>query len=59
MTNRRNSFDEGCRAASEGIPAEANPYPKEADENVLWKDGHESVASAIEANQSEGDCFSS
>src|SRR5665213_1312483 len=59
MTDRIDPFDEGCRAASEGIPAEANPYPKEAAESVLWKDGHESVASAIEASQSEGDCFAS
>ena len=34
-------FDEGCRAAAEGIPAEANPYPAGSGKYALWQDGHE------------------
>src|SRR5438105_15423373 len=41
-------FDEGCRAAAEGIPAEANPYPQGSDKHALWQDGHEVGAQALE-----------
>ena len=46
-------FDEGCRAAAEGIPAEANPYPAGSDKHALWQDGHEVGAQALESGQSE------
>jgi hypothetical protein len=46
-------FDEGCRAAAEGIPAEANPYQPGSDKNALWHDGHEIGAQARESGQSE------
>jgi hypothetical protein len=46
-------FDEGCRAAAEGIPAEANPYPAGTDKHALWSDGHEVGAQALESGQSE------
>jgi hypothetical protein len=46
-------FDEGCRAATEGIPAEANPYPPGSDRNALWHDGHEVGAQALESGQTE------
>ncbi|MCK1652366.1 hypothetical protein IVA88_13100 [Bradyrhizobium sp. 149] len=53
MTDR-DPFAEGERAARENIPAEANPYQDGSDEHALWAAGHEKVASAIEARESEG-----
>ena len=47
-------FELGERAARESIPAEANPYRDGSEEHALWAAGHERVASAIEANESEG-----
>jgi hypothetical protein len=49
----RDPFAEGERAARENIPAEANPYPGGSDEHALWSAGHERVASAREARESE------
>ena len=46
--------DEGERAAREGIPAEANPYQDGSQEHALWSAGHERVAGAVEAGESEG-----
>ncbi len=46
-------FDEGCRAAAEGIPAEANPYPDGSDKHALWQDGHEVGSQALESGQTE------
>ena len=46
-------FDEGCQAAAEGIPAEANPYPAGSDKYALWHDGHEVGARALESGQTE------
>ena len=46
--------DEGERAAREGIPAEANPYQDGSQEYALWSAGHERVAGAVEASESEG-----
>ena len=53
MTDR-DPFAEGERAARESIPAEANPYSNGSDEHALWAAGHEKVAGAIEAHESEG-----
>lgn len=53
MTDR-DPFAEGERAARENIPAEANPYQDGSDEHALWAAGHEKVAGAGEARQSEG-----
>ena len=50
----KDPFEEGQRAASEDIPAEANPYQDGSDEHALWAAGHERVAGAVEASQSEG-----
>lgn len=47
-------FAEGERAAGENIPAEANPYTDGSDEHALWAAGHEKIASAAEARESEG-----
>jgi hypothetical protein len=46
-------FDEGCRAAAEGIPAVSNPYPAGSDKRALWQDGHEVGAQALESGQTE------
>jgi hypothetical protein len=53
MTDR-DPFADGERAARENIPAEANPYQDGSDEHALWAAGHEKVAGAIEARESEG-----
>ena len=52
-SNGPDPFDEGCRAAAEGIPAEANPYPPGTDKNALWQDGHEAAAKSMESGQTE------
>ena len=52
-SNEPDPFDQGCRAATEGIPAEANPYPPGSDKNALWQDGHETGAQALESGQTE------
>jgi hypothetical protein len=49
----RDPFEEGERAAQEGIPAEANPYQDGSEEHALWAAGHEKVAGAAEASESE------
>ena len=48
------AFAEGEQAAGKDIPADANPYTPGSPEHQQWADGHESIASADEANQSEG-----
>jgi hypothetical protein len=52
--NDKNFFDEGKRAAAKNIPAQANPYRKDSPENARWAEGHASVATAVEASESEG-----
>ena len=47
-------FEQGERAARQHIPAEANPYQDGSDQHALWAAGHEKIASAGEANESEG-----
>jgi hypothetical protein len=54
MTGDPDPFEQGQRAARKKIPAEANPYQAGSDEHSLWAAGHESVAGAAEANESEG-----
>jgi hypothetical protein len=51
MTRDSDPFEQGERAARENIPAEGNPYQ---DGSELWAAGHEKVAGAIEAHESEG-----
>ena len=41
-------------AAHENIPAEANPYQDRSEQHALWAAGHEQVAGAVEASESEG-----
>jgi hypothetical protein len=53
MSNR-DPFAEGESAARDNIPAEANPYQGGSDEHALWAAGHEKIASASEARESEG-----
>ncbi|ABD06846.1 conserved hypothetical protein [Rhodopseudomonas palustris HaA2] len=47
-------FDQGERAAQQNIPAEANPYHDGSEEYALWAAGHERVATAMQARESEG-----
>ena len=54
MNSDPDPFEQGERAARQNIPAEANPYQDGSDEHALWSAGHEKVASAIEARESEG-----
>ena len=53
MTPDPDPFEQGERAAREGIPAEANPYQDGSEQHALWAAGHEKVAGTIEANKSE------
>ena len=53
MTSDPDPFEEGQRAARKNIPAEANPYRDGSEEHSLWAAGHESIAGAAEANESE------
>ena len=53
MTNDTYTLEKGHRAARKNIPAEANPYRDGTDEHSLWAAGHESIAGAAEANESE------
>jgi hypothetical protein len=54
MTTDPDPFEQGQRAARENIPAEANPYQDGSEQHALWAAGHEQVAGAIEASESEG-----
>lgn len=47
-------FEQGQRAARKNIPAEGNPYPEDTEPHAQWASGHEQVASAVEAGESEG-----
>lgn len=51
---QKDPFVEGESAAQKNIPAEANPYQEGSEEFALWSAGHERVASAMEAQESEG-----
>ena len=54
MTTDPDPFEEGQRAAGMNIPAEANPYQDGTEQHSLWAAGHERVAGANEAAESEG-----
>jgi hypothetical protein len=54
MNSDPDPFDQGQRAAGQNIPAEANPYQDGSEQHALWAAGHEKVAGAREANESEG-----
>jgi len=51
---QRDPFVEGEGAAQKNIPAEGNPYQEGTEDFALWSAGHERVASAMEAKESEG-----
>jgi hypothetical protein len=55
MSRDPDPYEQGQRAARENIPAEANPYQDGSQEYSLWAAGHEQVASAIEASESESE----
>lgn len=54
MSTDPDPFEQGERAARENIPAEANPYQDGSEQHALWASGHERIASAREAGESEG-----
>ena len=54
MNSDPDPFEQGQRAARQNIPAEANPYQDGGEAHALWAAGHEEVAGAREANESEG-----
>jgi hypothetical protein len=54
MTTDPDPFEQGQRAAREGIVAEGNPYQDGTDQHALWAAGHEQVAGAGEASEAEG-----
>lgn len=51
---QKDPFVEGESAAQKNIPAEGNPYQDGTEDHALWSAGHERVASAMEAQESEG-----
>jgi hypothetical protein len=53
MRKDADPFEEGQRAAGKNIPAKANPYQDGSEQHSLWAAGHESIAGAAEANESE------
>ena len=53
MTTDPDPYEQGQRAARENIPAEGNPYQDGSQEHSLWAAGHEEVAGAAEADESE------
>jgi hypothetical protein len=55
MTTDPDPYEEGQRAARENIPAGGNPYQDGSQEHSLWAAGHEEIAGAAEASESEGD----
>ncbi|WP_013501708.1 hypothetical protein [Rhodopseudomonas sp. WA056] len=54
MSRDPDPFTRGERAARDNIPAEANPYHDGSEEYALWAAGHERIATAMEASESEG-----
>jgi hypothetical protein len=54
MSTDPDPYEQGQRAARENIPAEGNPYQDGSKEHSLWAAGHEEVAGAAEADESEG-----
>lgn len=54
MKTDADPFEQGQRAARENIPAQANPYQHGSEQHALWAAGHNKIAGAREANQSEG-----
>ena len=53
MNSDPDPFEQGQRAARDNIPAEANPYQDGSEQHALWAAGHEQIAGAREANESE------
>ncbi len=54
MTDERDPFEQGRRAARAFIPAEANPHPDGSEAAARWREGHRDAAMTIEAGESEG-----
>ncbi len=54
MTPDPDPFEQGQRAARDGIPAGANPYQDGSEQHSLWAAGHEQIAGTTEASESEG-----
>jgi hypothetical protein len=54
MSTDPDPYEQGQRAARENIPAAGNPYQDGSQEHSLWAAGHEEVAGAAEADESEG-----
>jgi hypothetical protein len=53
MTSDPDPFEQGQDAARKNIPAEGNPYQDGSEQHALWAAGHEQVAGAAEAGESE------
>ena len=54
MTPDPDPFEQGERAAREGIPAEANPYQDGSEQHALWAAGHEKRRRRDRVERSEG-----
>ena len=53
MNSDPDPFEQGQRAARQDVPAEANPYQDGSEQHALWAAGHEQIAGAAEAQESE------
>ena len=53
MNSDPDPFEQGERAARQNIPVGANPYQDGSEQHSLWAGGHEKIAGAREANESE------
>lgn len=53
MTADPDPFEQGQHAARDNIPAKGNPYQDGTEQHALWAAGHEQVAGAAKASESE------
>jgi hypothetical protein len=53
MTPDPDPFEEGQTAASNNLPAGANPYQDGSEQHALWAAGHEQVAGEAEPDEAE------
>jgi hypothetical protein len=51
MTPDPDPFEEGQDAASNNLPAGANPYQDGSEQHALWAAGHEQVAGEPEPDE--------
>ncbi len=48
-------FDQGVAAATDGLPASANPFPEGTRANASWNEGYHSIIDQREDNDKTDD----